>query len=234
MLELCFWASMNAFRSARTPEVRQCLPAPWLRRVRDLQRARLSTNACLRRASQPGLEESALHASHDVHTDWWHTKTASGTSHPSFLSLVIKLCPTLWNPMGNCSTPVFPVLHYLPEFTQSHVHWVGDAIQSSHLLLPSSLLPSVFPRIRVFSNESALLIRWPKYWSFSFNISPFNEYSGLISFRIDWFDLLSVQGILRSLLQHHKGKASILQCSTFLMVQLSHHKNIDETRYRCR
>ena len=94
---------------------------------------------------------------------------------------------------------------------------------SNHLILchPLLLLPSIFPRIRLFSNESALHVRWPKYWSFS--ISPSNEYSGLISFRIDWFDLLAVQGILKSLLQHHNSKASILWHSVFLMVQLSHH-----------
>ena len=94
---------------------------------------------------------------------------------------------------------------------------------SNHLILcrPLLLLPSIFPSIRVFSNESALHIRWPKYWSFSFNISPSNEHPGLISFRIDWLDLLAVQGTLKSLLQHHSSKASILQCSTFFIVQLS-------------
>ena len=95
-----------------------------------------------------------------------------------------------------CSTPGFPVLHYPLELTQTHVHWVSDAIQPSLSLLPLLLLPSVFPSIRVFSNESVLRIRWPKYWSFS--ISPFNEYSGLISFRFDWFDLLAVQGTIKS------------------------------------
>ena len=95
---------------------------------------------------------------------------------------------------------------------------------SNHLILchPLLLLPSIFPSIRVFSNESALCIRWPKYWSFSFNISPSNEYSGLISFRIDWLDLLAVQGTLKSLLQHHSSKASIFWCSAFFMVQLSY------------
>ena len=95
---------------------------------------------------------------------------------------------------------------------------------SNHLILcsPFLLLPSIFPRIRVFSNESTLRIRWPKYWSFSFNISPSNEYSGLISFRMNWLDLLPVQGTLRSLLQHYSLKASILQCSAFFIVQLSH------------
>ena len=95
---------------------------------------------------------------------------------------------------------------------------------SNHLILchPLILLPSIFPRIRIFSNESALRIRWPKYWSFSFGISPYNEYSGLISFRMDWLDLLAVQGILKNLFQHHSLKASILQCSAFFMGQFSH------------
>ena len=122
----------------------------------------------------------------------------------------------------NCSIPGYPVLHYLPEFAQTHVHWVSDAIQPPHLLSPLLLLHSVFPSIRVFSSESALRIRWPKYWSFSFSISPSNEYSGLISFRIDWFYLLAIQGTLKSLLQHHSLKASILWFSAFFMVQLSH------------
>ena len=97
--------------------------------------------------------------------------------------------------------------------------WCHPTISSCHTLL---LLPSIFPRIRVFSNESALRIRWPNDWSFSFNISPSNEYSGLISFRMDWFDLLVVQGTLKSLLQHHSSKASILRCSAFFIIQLSH------------
>ena len=101
---------------------------------------------------------------------------------------------------------------------------VESVILFNHLILCCLLLlwPSVFPRIRVFSNESVLHIRWPKYWSFSFSISPSNEYSGLISFKIDWLDLLAVQGILKSLLHHHNSKASILQCSVFFMVQLSY------------
>ena len=119
------------------------------------------------------------------------------------------------------STPGLPVHHHLPEFTQTHAHWVSDAVQPSHLLSPL-LLHSIFPSIRVFSNESALPIRWPKYWSFSFNISPSNEYSGLTSFRMDWLDLLAVQGTLKSLLQHHSSKASVLRCSVFFIVQLSH------------
>ena len=122
----------------------------------------------------------------------------------------------------NRSTPGLPVHHQLPEFTQTHVHRVSDAIQPSHPLSSPSPPPSIFPNIRIFSNELVLRIRWPKYWSFSFSISPSNEYSGLISFRIDWLDLLIVQGTLKSLLQHHSSKASILQCSAFFRVQLPH------------
>ena len=115
-----------------------------------------------------------------------------------------------------------PVLHHLPEFAQTHAHWVYKAIQPFHPLLSLLLLSSIFPSTRVFSNDWALRIRWPKYWSFSFGISPSNEYSGLISFRIDWLDFLAVQGTLKSLLQHHSSKASILQCSAFFIVQLSY------------
>ena len=116
-----------------------------------------------------------------------------------------------------------PVLHYLPEFAQMHVHWTSEWL-SNHLILCCSLLllPSSFPSIGVFSNESALCIMGPKYWSFSFNISPSNEYSRLISFGIDWFDLLAVQGIVKSLLQQYNVKESVLQPSAFFMVQLSH------------
>ena len=119
----------------------------------------------------------------------------------------------------DCSTPGFPVHHQLPGLTQIHVHRVSDAIQPLSSLL---LSPSMFPSIRVFSNESALRIRWPKYWSFSFSISPSNEYSGLISFSMDWLDLLAVQRALKSLLLHHSSKASILRCSAFFIVQLWH------------
>ena len=115
---------------------------------------------------------------------------------------VAQSCWTLWNPM-NCSTPGFPVLHHLLELAQTHVRWVSDAIpHTSHPLSSPSLLPSIFPSIRVFYNEAALLIRWPKFWSFSFSISPSNEYSRLIPFRMDWLDLLAVQGTLKSLLQY--------------------------------
>ena len=114
-----------------------------------------------------------------------------------------------------------PVHHHLPEFTETHVHWVGDAIQPSHPL--SSPSPTFnFSSIRVFSNKLVLHIRWPKYWSFSFSISLSNEYLGLISFRIDWLDPLAVQGTRKSLLQHHTSKASVLWCSAFFIVQLSH------------
>ena len=138
-------------------------------------------------------------------------------------SSVTQSCPTPCNLM-NHGTPGFPVHHQLPESTQTHVHWVSDAIQLSHpLLFPCPLLrPSIFPSIRIFSNESALCIRWPKSWSFTFNISPSNEHPGLISFRMDWLDLLAVQGTLKSLLQHDSSKSSILRQSAFFIVQLSH------------
>ena len=123
----------------------------------------------------------------------------------------------------NRSTPGLRVHHQLPEFTQTHVHRVRDAIQPSLILcLPLLLLPLIPPSIKVFSNESTLRMRWPEYWSFSFSIIPSEEIPGLISFRTDWLDLLAVQGTLKSLLQHHTSKASILQCSAFFTVQLSH------------
>ena len=120
----------------------------------------------------------------------------------------------LQHPRPPCPSPT-------PEVYSTHIHLVGDAIQLSHPCHPL-LLPSILPSIKVFSNESALHIRWPKYWSFSFSISPSNGHLGLVSFRIDWLDLLAVQGILKSLLQHHSSKASILQHSAFFIVQLSH------------
>ena len=147
--------------------------------------------------------------------------------HSSFLltafqfSSVAQSCPTLGDPMEPTTTSL-TVHHQLQEFTQTHVHW--SVMPSNHLILchPLFLLPSIFPSIRVFSNESALRIRWPKYWSFSFNISLSNEHLGLISFRMSWLDLLAVQGTLKSLLQHHSSKASILRRSAFFTVQLSH------------
>ena len=134
---------------------------------------------------------------------------------------VTQSCPTVYDCI-DYSTPGFPVHHQLPELAQTHVHQVTDAIQQSyHLLSPS---PPAFSlsQLRGLYQESVLPIRWPKYWTFSFSISPTNDYLGLIFFRIDWFDLLAVQGILKSLLQHHSSKASILQGSVFFRVQLSH------------
>ena len=130
-----------------------------------------------------------------------------------YCCLVAQSCPNLCKPM-DCSMPGFPV-HYLSKLYQTNVHWVGDAMQTSHPLSSHS----IFPSIRVFSNELGLHIRWPKYWRLS--ISPFYEYSGLISFRINWFDLLSVQVTLISFLQDHCSKASILWYSPFFIVQLS-------------
>ena len=129
----------------------------------------------------------------------------------------VRLC----DPM-DCSTPGLPVHHQLPELAQTHVHRVDDAIKLSHPLLPPLILSSIFPNIRCFSDELTLHIRWPKDCNFSFSTRPSNEYSGLISYKIDWFDLLAVQGALKSLLQHHSSKASIFQCSAFFTVQLSH------------
>ena len=136
-------------------------------------------------------------------------------------SSVAQLCPTLCDPV-NHSKPGLPVHHQLLEFTQTHVHRVGDAFQPSHPLSSPVLLPSIPPSIRVFSNESTLHMRWPKYWGFSLSLSPSNEHSGLVSFRMDLLDLLAVQGTLKSLLQHHSSKASVLRHSAFSTVQLSY------------
>ena len=136
-------------------------------------------------------------------------------------SEVAQMCPTLCDCM-DCSTPGLPVHHNSQSLPRPMS--IESAMPSNYLILcrPLLLLPSIFPSIRVFSKESALHIRWPKYWSFSFSISPSNEHSGLITSRIDWFDFLAVQRNLKSLLQHHSSKASILQCSAFFTVQLSH------------
>ena len=136
-------------------------------------------------------------------------------------SSVTQSCPTLCDPM-DCSSQSF--LFITNSQSLLKLMSIKSVMPSNHLFLYRHLflLPSVFPSIRVFTNESALHIRWPKYWNSSFSISPSNEYSGLISFRIDWFDLLAIQGILKSLLQHHNSKTSVLQCSAFFMVQLSH------------
>ena len=155
--------------------------------------------------------------------------------HPTVqqFSSVAQSCPTLCDPV-DYSTPGFPVHHQFPEFTQIHVHWVSDAIQPSHHL--SSPSP---PALNLSQDQG--LFQWVSslhqvYWSLSFSISPSNEYSGLISFRMDWLDLLAVQGTLKSLLQHHSSKASILWHSAFFIVQLSHPymttgKTIDLTRW---
>ena len=138
-------------------------------------------------------------------------------------SLVTQSCPTLCDPM-NRSTPGLPVHHQLHSWSPPKPMSTESVMPSNHLILccPLLLLPSIFPSIRVFSNESALHIRWPKYWSFCFSISPSNEHPRLISFRMDWLELLAVQGTRKSLLQHHSSKASILQRSAFFTVQLSH------------
>ena len=149
----------------------------------------------------------------------WHLYV-SVTSHQ--FSSVAQSCLTLCDPM-NRSTPGLPLHHQLPDSPKPMS--IKLVIPSNHLILCRHLLllPSIFPSIRVFSNESDLRIRWPKYWSFSFNISPSNEHPGLISFRMDWLDLLAVQGTLKSLLQHHSSKASIFQCSAFFVVQIYIH-----------
>ena len=149
-----------------------------------------------------------------------------GTEHVDLVrsfqfNSVAQSCPTHCDPMDH-SPPGFPVLHHLPELAQTLP--IESVMRSNYLILCHLLLilPSIFPSIRVFSNESVLHIRWPKCWSFSFNISPSNEHSGLISFRMNWLDLLAIQGTLKSLLQHHSSKASILRHSAFFIVQLSH------------
>ena len=139
---------------------------------------------------------------------------------PVFISSVPQLCLILYNPMGY-STPIFPVLCICQSLFK--LMSIESVIPSNYLILccPLTLPPSIFPSIRIFSSKSVLHIRWPMYWNFSFGITPSNEYSGLISFRMDWF-YLAVQGTLKSLLQHHNSKASILRCSAFFIVQFSY------------
>ena len=146
----------------------------------------------------------------------WNVFIDSFSLSQQIVDAVVQSLSCVW--FMDCSTPGFPNLHHLPELTQTHVHGIGDAIQPSHPLSSLLILPSIFPSIRVFSNELALHIRWPDYWSFSFSISPSNKYSGLIPIKIDWFDLLAVQETLKNLCQHHSWKASILWCSAFFMV----------------
>ena len=144
---------------------------------------------------------------------WWATVQLSSVQSLSHA-----------NSLLDCRTPGFPIHHQHLELAQTCDAKLESVMPSNHLILchPFLLLPSIFPSIRVFSNESGLYIRGPEYWSFSFSINPSNEYSELISFRIDWLDILAVQGTLKSLLPHHSSKSSILQCSAFFTVQLSH------------
>ena len=171
--------------------------------------------------------------------DWTHVTcttgeffTAEPPGKPCFVqfSSVAQSCLTICDPM-DCSMPGFPVHPQLPELTQTHVHPVSDTIQPPHPLHPLLFLPSIFPIITVFSNESVLPVRWTKYWSFNFNISPSNEHPGLISFRMNWLDVLAVQGTLKSFLQHHSSKASILWHSAFFIVHLSIHTWLLEKSY---
>ena len=147
-----------------------------------------------------------------------HTHTHTHTNYCCFS--VTKSCSTLCNPMDTAFQAFLSFIQYFLEFAQTQVHWVDDAIQPPHLCYHLLLLPSIFPSIMDFSNESSLPIRWPKCWSFSISLST--DYSRFISFRINCFDLLAVQKTLKILLQNHSFKASILQCSAFFMVQLSH------------
>ena len=173
-------------------------------------------------ATTPVFWPGELHAERSLLAYSPQSRKESDTAGQLSLSLssVVQSSPILYDPM-DCSTPSLPVHHQLLESTQTHVHWVGDAIQPSHpLFCPLLLLPSIFTSVRDFSNDSVLCIRWPKYRSFSFSISPSNEYSGLISFIRDWLDLLAIQGTLKSL--HQRSKASILWHSAFFIVQFSH------------
>ena len=174
-----------------------------------------SNNKCWRGCGEKGMLLWECKLIQPLWKIVWKFLKKLGIKPPSVqFSSVTQSCPALCDPM-NCSTPGPPVHHQLPEFTQTHVHRISDAIQPSHPLSSPSPPAPIPPSIRVFSNESTLHIRWPKYWSFSFSISPSNEHAGLISFRMDWLDLLAVQGTLKSL--HHSSKASVLRCSAFFM-----------------
>ena len=162
------------------------------------------------------LKESLLLPSYNSFEIGFLTSCAQFSSIQSTIQPCLTLCDPMNHSMSRLPCP------QLPEFTQIHAHRVDDAIQPSHPLSPLLLLPPTPLSIRVFSSESTLCMRWPKYWSFSFNISPSNEHPGLISFRMDWLALLTIQGTLKSLLQHQNSKASILWCSAFFTVQLSH------------
>ena len=162
-----------------------------------------------------------------IHHNFTHCQLGTHMNLLKHVIVVVQLlscCLTLCDTM-DCSMPAFPALHYLSEFAQTHVPWVDDAIQTSHPLSSPSPLALNLSQHQGVSNESSHCIRWPKYWTFSFSISPSNVYSGLTSFRIDWFDLLAVQGTFccpSSLLLHHNSKPSFLWRSAFFMVQLSH------------
>ena len=171
-------------------------------------------------------QRNGAHKGLVTRTSTWSFMVSESTASQWALILccccsLTKACSTLCNPM-NCSMPGFSVLHYFQEFAQTHVHWAGDAVQPSHPLLSPSPPACHLSQHQGLSSESALHIRCPNYWTFGFSISPSNEYSGLVSFRIDWFDCLAVQGTLQSLFQHRNSKAAILQHSAFFMIQLSH------------
>ena len=168
-----------------------------------------------------GVDVEKREPSHTVCGNANCYSTMENSMEVPFCCSVAQLCPTLCNPM-DCSRPGYPVLHHLPDFAQIFMS-IESVMPSNHLILchPFLFLPSIFPSIRVFSNESVLHIRWTKHWSISFSISSCNEYSGLVSFRIEWLDLLAVHGTLKSILQQHSSKASILQCSAFFMIQLT-------------
>ena len=157
-----------------------------------------------------------------IHLYWLNPiPPRGGIRHSSVRFSSVQSLPNLYDPM-DCSMPGLPVHHWLRSLLK--LMSIESVMPSNHLILccPLLLVPSIMPSIRVFSNESGLCIRWPKYWSFSFSMSPSNEYSGLISFRMNWLDLLAVQGAVKSLLQHYSSRASILWCSAFSIVQFSH------------
>ena len=207
----------------------------WFLGLKGPLQEEIAIRSCILAWRIPWTEEPGRHSSWDreesnttehthththTHLPWMELKIMSlnvwkmRKNFKSQFSSVAQSCPTCCKPM-NCSTPGLPVHHQLPEFTQTHVHRVGDAIQPSHPLSSPSTF-NLSQHQGVFKWVS-FCIRWPKFWSFSFSISPSNEYSELISFRMNWLDLIAVQGTLKSLLQHHSSKASILQRSAFFL-----------------
>ena len=225
-LNCCYCCLVS--KSRLTPVIPRAIARPPGSSVHEIFQARILESIAVsssRGSSRPGDRTWISCSGRQILYHWATKEELSPHTQHSFVnqvqfSSVAQSCPTLFDPM-NHSMPGLPVHHQLLESTQTHVHCV---MPSNHLILccPLLLLPSIFPSNRVFSSESALRIRWPKYWNFSFNISPSNEYPGLVSFRMDWLVLLAVQGTLESLLQHHSSKASILWCSAFFIVQLSH------------